>query len=113
MYRTVQLVLASLLAVLYGLSALSRRFPHVNWLQVFRYDPPQLSEAQRARMRRRGDITAGLELILLGIGLPLLYVALTVMFFNNFTAMATILVFAGSALCIGLGVAGIWRNRRS
>jgi hypothetical protein len=113
MYRTVQLVLVSVLAVLYGLSALSRRFPHVDWLQVFRYDPPRLSEEQRARRRQRANIQAGLELILLGIGLPMLYVAGTVMFFNDFTAVATILVVAGSALCLGLGVTGIWRNRRS
>jgi hypothetical protein len=113
MYRTVQMVLAGIIAVVFGMSALSRRFPHVSWLQVFRYDPPRLSEKQRARMRKSANITAGLELILLGIGLPMLYVVSTVMFFGSFTTTGIILTFASSVLCIGLGATGIWRSRRS
>jgi hypothetical protein len=35
------------------------------------------------------------------------------MLFNSFTTTGIIVTFAGSALCIGLGVTGIWRNRRS
>jgi hypothetical protein len=113
MYRTFQLVCVCVLAAVYGLSALSRRFPHISWLQLFRYDPPRLSEERRSLMRRRANFYAGVELILLGIVLPMLYVASTVMLFNNFSTIGLILVFAGSALCIGLGVTGIWRNRRS
>lgn len=112
-YRTIQLVLVGLLVAVLGLSALSRRFPHVAWLRVFRYDAPRLSAQQRATIRQRSNIHAGIELILMGIVLPLLYVAGTVMFFNNFSRAATTVVCAGSAFCIGLGVAAIWRNRRS
>ena len=83
MYRTLQLALAGLIALVFGLSALSRRFPDVAWLQAFYYDPPRLSQEQRARMRRRANIHAGIELILVGIVLPMLYVAVTVMFFND------------------------------
>ena len=72
MYRSLQLVLAGLIAMVFGLSALSRRFPDVAWLQAFRYDPPRLSQEQRARMRRRANIHAGIELILVGIVLPAL-----------------------------------------
>jgi hypothetical protein len=110
-YRTVQLVLVGIIVVLFGASALARRFPDIGWLQVFRYDPPQLSEEQRALMRRRSDINSGIQLILLGIGLPLIYVASTIMFFNDFEAIPTVLVVAGSVVCIGLGVTGIRRSR--
>lgn len=113
MYRTVQLVLVGLMAMVFGLSALSRRFPDVAWLQVFRYHPPRLSQEEQARMRRRANVLAGIELILMGIGLPILYVAATVMFFNDFTITATALVVTGSLLCIGLGFTAIWRNRQS
>lgn len=112
MYRTVQLVLVGLLAVIFGLAALARRFPQVAWLQVFRYNAPPLSEERRATIRQRANIHASIELILSGIVLPMIYIAGTVMFFNEFTTTGTVLVLAGSLLLIGLGVTGIWRNRR-
>lgn len=84
MPRTLQLVLAGTLLLVFGLSALSRRFPHVRWLQAFRYERPQLTEKQRERWRRRGMIHSGIELILMGLVLPMGYAALTVMMFNDF-----------------------------
>jgi hypothetical protein len=81
-------------------------------MQIFRYKGPPLSEEQRARIRQRSNIHAGIELILMGIVLPILYVIGTVMFFNEFTTTAILLVTAGSILLISLGVAGIWQNRR-
>src|SRR5881628_540929 len=78
MYRTVQLVLVGFLAVLFGMSALSRRFPHIAWLQLFRYNAPRLSEEQRANLRQRANVHAGIELILLGIVVPMVYFASTV-----------------------------------
>jgi hypothetical protein len=111
-YRTIQLVLVGLFVVVVGLSALSRRFPHLAWLQVFRYAPARLSDEAKARMRRQSNILAGIEFILLGIALPMLYVASTVMFFNSFTPTATALVVVGSCLCIGLGITAIRRSRR-
>jgi hypothetical protein len=86
-------------------------FPHATWLQAFRFDQPRVSQEQRARMRRRSNIHAGVELILTGIVLPMLYVVGTVMLFNDFTTTAATLVFVGSLGCIGLGVTAIWRNR--
>lgn len=112
MYREIQIVLGGLLAVMFGLSELSRRFPHVGWLQPFRYERPRLSEEHRARMRRRANVYTGVELIMIGIGLPLAYVALTVMMFNDITPKAMAIVLTGSALCIGLGVAAIVRRNR-
>jgi len=111
-YRTAQLVLVAILAVVFGLSALSRRFPHVAWLQVFRYDRPQLSQDHQARMRQRSNIYAGVELILMGIILPMVYFVGTVMFFNQPTTTGTVLSLGGSVLLIGLGATAIWHNRR-
>jgi hypothetical protein len=112
MYDRIKLVAGGVLVVVLGLSALSRRFPHVAWLQIFRYDPPRLTEEQRATMRRRANVYSGVQLILLGIVLPMLYVAGTLMFFNDFTTKGIALALGASALCIGLGVTAIWQSRR-
>lgn len=94
MVGDLQLVLTGILAVVFGLAFLARRFPDVTWLQVFRFNPPHLREEQRAMV------------------LPLGYIALTVMLFNSFTPAGIALVAAGSLLCSGLGITAIWRNRR-
>lgn len=107
-----QIVAGSILAVLFGLSALSRRFPNVRWLQPFRIPRPQLTEQQQARMRRRASVNAGAQLILLGLGLPLGYVVLTVMMFNTVRAGTLALVLAGSVLCIVLGITAIVQGGR-
>jgi hypothetical protein len=112
MYRTIQFVAVGVLAVVFGLSGLSRRFPDVAWLQLFRYERPRLSEEHRARMRRRANVHAGVELILIGIVLPMGYVALTAMMFNDITTKGMAIALAGSVLCIGLGVTAIVRSNR-
>ncbi|MGQ0641563.1 MAG: hypothetical protein ACT4P6_12485 [Gemmatimonadaceae bacterium] len=111
MFRNVQPVLGAIALVIFGLSLLARRLPNVEWLQHFRFDK-HLTEEQKARMRRRANVHAGVELILLGVILPLGYVALTVMFFNSFTPMGIALTLAGSGLCIALGVTAIARRNR-
>jgi hypothetical protein len=110
-YRTIQLVLLGLLIVAFGLATLARRFPETGWLQLFRFNPPQLSDEEKVRLRRRSNIHAGIELLLLGIVLPLIYIAITVMLFNTFDTVMNVLVFAASVLCIGLGLTAIWKNR--
>jgi hypothetical protein len=112
MYDTLKAVLGGVVVVVFGLSALSRRFPQVEWLQHFRYDPPKLSEAQRARMQRRANVHAGVELILLGLVLPMGYVVLTVMMFNDITRTGMAIALAASVLCIGLGITAIVRRNR-
>jgi hypothetical protein len=111
MYRTVQLVLLGFLAVLLGMSALSRRFPHIAWLQLFRHNAAQLTEEQRARIRQRANLHTGIELILLGIVVPIVYFASTIMMFNEPTAAGTLIALAIAALLIGIGTAAIRRNR--
>lgn len=113
MDRTVQLVLLGVLGVLFGLSALSRRFPHIEWLQLFRFNAPQLSEDQRARMRQRANMRAGIEMILLGMVVPMGYFALTIMMFNNPTPTGITIALGSAVLLIGLGITAIVRSRRS
>jgi hypothetical protein len=112
MYDTFKLVVGGMLVVVLGLSALSRRFPQVGWLQYFRHDPPQLTDEQRARMRRRANVHAGIELILIGVVLPMGYIVLTVMMFNDITRTGMATALAASALCIGLGITAIVRRNR-
>ena len=111
MYKPGQIVLLLLLGAVFALRSLASRFPQVSWLQMFRL--PQLSEAQRAKQRRRGNVMAGLELILLGIIVPLGYGALTLMTFSDFTTAGVLFVAAGSIACIGFGVTAFWQNRSS
>jgi len=67
--------------------------------------------AEQARRRRAGDRNAGLEIALLGLVLPFIYIAATVMMFNDFKPLPTVLVAASSAGCIALGVWLYARNR--
>jgi hypothetical protein len=107
-----QIIVGSIVAVVYGLSALSRRFPHVASLQYFRLPGSRLTEEQQARMRRRANVYAGAQLILLGLVLPLGYVVLTVMTFNTVRSGTLTFVLAGSALCIVLGITAIVQGGR-
>jgi hypothetical protein len=112
MYRTVQLVLGGFLAFLWAVSALSRRFPGIAWLQLFRYNAPRLSDELRAKIHQRANVYAGIELILLGIVVPMVYFASTVMMFNEPTTTGTTIALASALVLIGLGATAIWRNRR-
>jgi hypothetical protein len=154
MHRNVPDVLIGILA---ALSALARRFRHIDWLQDFRferpYDPsrdrqldtawmdpkgraqsrpdapreffaevreqfraiaetlPQLPNEQKVKIRRRRNVFAGVQLILLGIALPFGYHILSVMtFFSSVSNIENVLVIAGSGVCIALGVNTIRRS---
>jgi hypothetical protein len=112
MKSTIQLITLIVLGALFGLSALSRRYPHIGWLQAFHIKWPQLSEVQRARMQRRANIHAAIQFILLGFGVPVVYVASSVMMFNDpSTVGLTISGIIGFALIV-LGIVAIWNNRR-
>lgn len=108
----IPMVLGGIAAAMYLLQVLSRRYPHVAWLLPFRNVFPRLSEEQRAKIRRRSNIHAGAQLILLGLALPLCYGALTMMTFSSFDTVMVGSVLAGSVLCVGLGITAIWQNRR-
>ena len=62
-------------------------------------------------MRRRANLNAALELIGLGLLLPVGYVVLTVMMFNEFDRLTMALTAAGSAACIGLGIWAMFSSK--
>lgn len=64
-------------------AALARRYPHIGWLQAFHIKRPQLTEEQKARMQRRANIHVAIQFILLGFGVPVVYVISSVMMFND------------------------------
>lgn len=109
---TVKTVLLGLIAMVIVLGWLAGRLPHVRWLQVFRLPAIPMTEEQKARRRRSGNRQAGLEIIVAGLALPLLYVAATVMMFNDFEPVTTILVGVGSLACIVVGTWIFVRNLR-
>lgn len=112
MKSTIQLITLVLLAVLYGLSALSRRYPHIGWLQAFHIKWPQLSEEQKARMQRRANIRAGIQFILLGCGVPVIYVVSSVMTFSDPSTLGLAISGTIGFGVIVLGIIAIWTNRR-
>jgi hypothetical protein len=112
MTSTIQLIILTVLGALFGLSALSRRYPHIGWLRAFYIKRPQLSEEQRARMQRRANIHVAIQFILLGFGVPVVYVASSVIRFSDpSTVGIAISGIIGFALIV-LGIIAIWSNRR-
>jgi hypothetical protein len=111
-YQTFQVIVVLVMATIWALSTVARRRPDIGWLQPFRAAFPRMTEQQRARAKRRADFYTGFEFILLGIVIPMGYVALTVMMFNSFTVTGIIVTAATSIICIGLGVTVIVRSRR-
>jgi len=100
----VKAILLGVIAIVFLLSRLARWFPHVGWLQIFRLPVIQMTEEQRAKRRRAGNRMAGLEMVLAGIVLPLLYFGSTIMFFSEPQAIPMIIVTACSVLCIAVGI---------
>jgi len=112
MTTTIQLIVLVILGVVFGLSALSRRYPHIAWLQAFHIKRPQLTEAQRARMQRSANIHAAFEMMLLGLGVPVLYVVSSIMMFNDPTRVGLIISGIIGLAFIVLGIIAIWSTRR-
>ena len=106
----VRATLLGLIAIAFIMTRLARWFPNVAWLQVFRLPLIKMTEARREKRRRSSNRMAGLEMVLAGAVLPLVYFASTVMFFNEPETMPTIIVTACSVLCIGLGIWIFVRN---
>lgn len=65
---TVKAILLGLIAIMFVLSRLARRFPHVAVLQVFRLPVIQMSETERERRRRSGNRMAGFCVLSSGFG---------------------------------------------
>jgi hypothetical protein len=110
---SVKAILGGLIAAVFVLSRLAVRFPDVAWLQHFRLPTPNLTEEQKARRHRRAGRLAGLEIILAGLVLPMLYILSKVMMFNEPTTLGLTIVVACSVVCIALGIWIIARNIRA
>jgi len=104
-------ILLGVLAIAFTLAWLARAHPEVAWLQVFRLPAFQLSEEQKARRRRIANGLTALEFMVAGLALPLLYVVSTVMMFNNFKTLPTIIVCTCSLLCFAMAIWILVRNR--
>jgi hypothetical protein len=66
---------------------------------------------RQAITQRRASLQAGLELIAMGLGLPMIYVVGMMTIFTGVPQEWTAFVLTGSALCFILGVTAIWRSR--
>jgi hypothetical protein len=90
---------------------LARRFPDVTWLQPFQLRTFQLTEAQKARHRRAGNRQAALEIMLMGLMLPVLYLLSSLFMFNDPKATPMAIALAGMVVCFGVGIWLFARNR--
>jgi hypothetical protein len=108
---SVKAILFGLIVGVFVLSRLAPRFPDVAWLQHFRLPTRHLSEEEKARQRRRASLMAGMQIILAGLALPLLYLASKVMMFDEPTPLGMIIAAACSLACVGVGIWVIVRNR--
>jgi hypothetical protein len=106
----VKIALVGVLAIFAVLVTAANALPDVAWLRPFRLNQ-NLTEAQKARMRRRANRLAGIELIGLGLLLPIGYLVATVMMFNEIDPLTMALTLAGSILCIGLGLWAMFTSR--
>ena len=108
---SVKAIVVVLVVVGFVLTRLAPRFPNVAWLQHFRLPVRHISEEEKARQRRRASLMAGIQIILAGLVLPLLYLASKVMMFNEPTTLGLVIVGGCSLACLGLGFWVIVRNR--
>jgi len=107
---SVKAILLGFLAVMFGLNRLAHAFPHIGWLQPFRLPVRQMSEEERIRRRRGANRLAGLEIVLAGVVLPLLYFIPTMMMFNEPKPVPTFIIGVCSVACITVGIWIFVRN---
>ena len=107
---TVKAILLGLIAVVFGLSRLARAYPSVDWLQVFRLPERQMSEEEKARRKRAENRRSGLEIMLAGFVLPLVYFGLGVVFFTEPSGLEIVVIGLLSILSIGGGIWILARN---
>lgn len=101
-WQATQLVLTLIILVVV---ILPDRFPNVEWLQRFRLPKSYLTEEQRRAQIRRANRMAGIEMIFVGIIVPLGAVMLWVMFFREPGTLERLLaLIVIPAVLIGLGV---------
>jgi hypothetical protein len=105
--ESVKTIVLGVIATVIVLGAIAKRRPDIAWLQRFRLPDDRLTPPQKERLRRSQNVTAGVELILLGMVVPMGYAVLTMMFFNTPDFWMTLLTGVISVVCIALGVVAI------
>jgi uncharacterized membrane protein len=108
--NTVRAILLGVIVVAFGLNRLARAFPDVAWLQIFRLPEREMSEEERARRRRTANRLAGMEMVIAGLVLPLLYFIPTFMMFNEPKPLPMLVVGVLSIACIAVGIWIFARN---
>jgi hypothetical protein len=98
-------------AIVFVLTLLARKMPHVAWLQFFSI-PDYRTDEQKLRAERSADMLAGFEMILAGMAAPAVYIFSTIMFFNEPSSAVLLVVGAFSLVFVGLGLRVILRAGR-
>lgn len=112
MFIRVQLLAAVLLALVFLLAELSRRFPQVPWLQPFDEEWEAADRDRRSLRERRAAWQWGLELVALGLALPLGYTAVAVLFLDAFSVIGLAVCGIGAAFACTRGLAIMRRAAR-
>lgn len=106
-----QIVSGTVVIVGFGLTRAARRYPDVEWLRAFRFTD-HLTPDQRERKRRSANMHAGVEFILLGFLIPMVYFALKLMTWSDSSPGITLAVAACSIACVGIGGWIAWQGRK-
>lgn len=110
MIDALKLVAAIIALTFMALSWAADRRPDVAWLQKFRV--PELYPGQRERRRKQANRLAGMEMILVGLCLPIGYVMLSVMTFSSLDPWWIAGVTLVSMGCIVAGISALVKNWR-
>lgn len=102
--ESIQLFLGAAIATAFVLNRLARYFTHISWLQWFRLPELKLSDVEKSRRKRSGNLRAGIEIVGLGLIIPVFYFGLSLIFFNTPETFDTVIVMAISIAFIILGV---------
>jgi hypothetical protein len=103
LWEGMQALIVGTIIVLFLLSRATRRYPHVEWLQSFKFNDPR-TEEQKRRARRTGEIMGGIELIGIGAAAPPVYLLSTVFMFSNPNPaiLAASIVFGVAFILLGI-----------
>jgi hypothetical protein len=93
---SVKALLAGFIAIVFTLGWLARRNPKTAWLQAFRLPVHERTPEQHERRRRSQNRMVGLEIVAVGLGLPVFYMFMRAMWLSDFEAVPTLLVGAVS-----------------
>ena len=106
-WEAFQLVVVVAFVGIFVLSRVAPGHPRLAWLRKLKLEDRR-SEEQKRRARQSAQVMGGLQLIVLGLSLPLLYVGSTVImwgdlssaFLNGTMAVAVLIIIAGITVIV-------------